>query len=152
MTGSTHPRHPYDVQITRLAVVTADLLAKEMDDILLDLIHHAGTDRHPPHQAMAHAANRIVVRCRRLFEDIRLVRSPGEYAIPLFQQSGDDLQGERRHQRSPVTPRRHPPTGVAGFNRNQWPRSVGMVGVFARNRGAESLGIVIQPPGAKAAG
>ena len=95
MTGF-HPRHPYDVQITRLAVVTADLLAKEMDDILLDLIHHAGTDRHPPHQAMAHAANRIVVRCRRLVEDIRryerynTVRRQQEEELRRKQQEHDE--------------------------------------------------------------
>jgi len=68
---SFNPRDPYDVQVTRLAVVTADLLAREMDDIFLDLIHNAGTDRHAPHHGMAHAANRIVVRCLRLVADIR---------------------------------------------------------------------------------
>lgn len=66
-----NPHDPHDIDLGDLAILTADLLAREMDDIFLDLIHTSGTDPHSPQYGMAKAANRIVVRCRRLVQDIR---------------------------------------------------------------------------------
>ena len=54
-----NPHDPYDFELGYLTIVTADLLAREMDDIFLDLIQTSGPDRHSPHYGMANAANRI---------------------------------------------------------------------------------------------
>lgn len=68
-----NPHDPYDSEIGHLAIVTADLLAREMDDIFQDLIHTAHHGRLPtsPRFDMAEAANSIVLRCRHLVEDIQ---------------------------------------------------------------------------------
>ena len=63
-------RHP-EIEIARVAIAVADLLAREMDEVFQDALHEAGTDRCSPHRRCACVANRVVVGCRRLVDDIR---------------------------------------------------------------------------------
>jgi len=67
-----NPHDPYHSEIGHLAITTADLLAREMDDIFQDLIHTPAGGLPPsPRFDMAEAANSIVLRCRHLVEDIQ---------------------------------------------------------------------------------
>jgi hypothetical protein len=61
----------FEVEFNQVAIAVADMLARQMDDVFLGLVHDAGTDRHDPDQRTAEVANRIVVLCRRLAEEIR---------------------------------------------------------------------------------
>ena len=64
-------RMSFDGEFNRVAIAVADMLARQMDDVFLGLVQGAGTDRHDPTHRTAEAANRIVVLCRRLAEEIR---------------------------------------------------------------------------------
>jgi hypothetical protein len=59
----------FEDRFHHLVVAVADLLALEMDEIFLTLVHDAPP--HGPQHRTAEAANRIVVLCRRLGEAIR---------------------------------------------------------------------------------
>ena len=64
-------RMSFEVEFNRVAIAVADMLARHMDDVFAGLVQDAGTDRHDPGYKTAEAANRIVVLCRRLAEEIR---------------------------------------------------------------------------------
>jgi hypothetical protein len=60
-----------DVEFHQVAIAVAQLLARKMDDTFLFLIDGlAADDRGPAHRA-AETANRIVLLCRRLVDEIR---------------------------------------------------------------------------------
>jgi hypothetical protein len=64
-------RVSFDVEFHQVAIAVAQLLARKMDDTFLFLIDGlAADDRGPAHRA-AETANRIVVLCRRLVDEIR---------------------------------------------------------------------------------
>jgi hypothetical protein len=60
-----------EIEIGHLAIAVADLLAREMDEVFQDALHQAGTDTCSPHRRRASVANRVVVNCRVLVDDIR---------------------------------------------------------------------------------
>ena len=63
-------RVSFDVEFHQVAIAVAQLLARKMDDTFLFLIDGlAADDRGPAHRA-AETANRIVVLCRRLVDEI----------------------------------------------------------------------------------
>jgi hypothetical protein len=64
-------RISFDVEFNRVAIAVADMLARQMDDVFLGLVQSAGTDRRDPRHRTAEAANRIVLLCRRLTDEIR---------------------------------------------------------------------------------
>jgi hypothetical protein len=64
-------RASFDVEFHQVAIAVAQMLARKMDDTFLFLIDGlAADDRGPAHRA-AETANRIVVLCRRLVDEIR---------------------------------------------------------------------------------
>jgi len=68
-------RMSFEVELNRVAVAVAQLLARQMDDTVLWLIHEDATPRDGPQQRTAEVANRIVVLCRRLVDDIHRYES-----------------------------------------------------------------------------
>lgn len=64
-------RPAYEIELGHLAESINDLLAREMDNVFQDLLHEIGTDRHAPARIRAETANRIVVLCRKLTDQIR---------------------------------------------------------------------------------
>jgi len=64
-------RMSFEVEFNQVAIAVADMLARQMDDIFLGLVEGAGTEPHDPTHRTAEAANRIVVLCRRLVEEIQ---------------------------------------------------------------------------------
>lgn len=64
-------RMSFEVEFNRVALAVADMLARQMDDVFLGLVRDAGTDHQDPTRRTAEAANRIVVLCRRLTDEIR---------------------------------------------------------------------------------
>jgi hypothetical protein len=64
-------RISFEVEFNRVAIAVAEMLAREMDDVFLGLVEGAGTEPHDPTHRTAEAANRIVVLCRRLAEEVR---------------------------------------------------------------------------------
>ena len=64
-------RMSFEVEFNRVAIAVAEMLAREMDDVFLALVEGAGTEPHDPTHRTAEAANRIVVLCRRLAEEVR---------------------------------------------------------------------------------
>jgi hypothetical protein len=61
----------FEVEFNQVAIAVADMLARQMDDVFLGLVEGAGTEPHDPSHRTAEAANRIVVLCRRLTEEVR---------------------------------------------------------------------------------
>ena len=61
---------PLQEQLNRATVAVVDLMAREMDQEFLYLTHGPETTQ-PFVQRTAQAANRIVVACRRLADEIR---------------------------------------------------------------------------------
>jgi hypothetical protein len=61
---------PFQDQLNHVTVAVADLMARSMDREFQYLVHQVGTERFSVKNA-AEAANRIVVLCRRLVDDIR---------------------------------------------------------------------------------
>ena len=66
-----HTQRDPEIEIGRVAIAVADLLAREMDEVFQEALHEARTDRCSPHRRRACVANRVVVGCRRLVDDIR---------------------------------------------------------------------------------
>jgi hypothetical protein len=64
-------RMSFEVEFNQVAIAVADMLARQMDDVFLGLVEGAGTEPHDPSHRTAEAANRIVVLCRRLTEEVR---------------------------------------------------------------------------------
>ena len=64
------PRDP-EIEIGQVTIAVCDLLAREMDEVFQDALHLARTDTCSPHRRRACIANRVVVACRRLVDDIR---------------------------------------------------------------------------------
>ena len=61
---------PVQDQLNQVVVAVAHLMARTMDFEFQYLVHQVGTQRVHVRQA-AEAANRIVVRCSRLVDDVR---------------------------------------------------------------------------------
>ena len=61
---------PFQDQLNCVMLAVADLMARAMDQEFQYLVHQVGTDRLSVKNA-AEAANRIVVLCRRLVDDVR---------------------------------------------------------------------------------
>ena len=68
---SLDQRLSFEVEFNRVAIAVAEMLARQMDDVFLGLVEGAGTEPHDPTHRTAEAANRIVVLCRRLAEEVR---------------------------------------------------------------------------------
>ena len=64
-------RMSFEVEFNQVAIAVAEMLAREMDDVFLGLVEGTGTEPHDPTHRTAEAANRIVVLCRRLAEEVR---------------------------------------------------------------------------------
>lgn len=66
-----HTQRDPEIEIGQITIAVCDLLAREMDEIFQDALHEARTDRCSPHRRRASVANRVVVSCRRLVDEIR---------------------------------------------------------------------------------
>ena len=64
-------RMSFEVEFNRVAIAVAEMLTRQMDDAFLDLVRDGGSDPHDPSHRTAEAANRVVVLCRRLTDEIR---------------------------------------------------------------------------------
>jgi len=64
-------RASFEVEFNQVAVAVARMLVRQMDDTFLWLIHQHDSGRDGPQQRTAEVANRIVVLCRRLVEEIQ---------------------------------------------------------------------------------
>ena len=64
-------RMSFDVEFNQVAIAVAQMLVRQMDDTFLWLIHQDDTQRDGPQQRTAEVANRIVVLCRRLVNEIQ---------------------------------------------------------------------------------
>lgn len=64
-------REPYEIEFGRVVTAVTEILERDMDEAFQDLVHRAGTNRFAPEHKAAQAANRIVVLCRRLAEELR---------------------------------------------------------------------------------
>ena len=61
---------PFQDQLNQVVVAVALLMARSMDFEFQYLVHQVGTERHHVRKT-AQAANRIVVLCGRLIDDVR---------------------------------------------------------------------------------
>ena len=64
-------RMSFEVEFNRVAIAVVQMLVRQMDDTFLWLVHQDQTQRDGPQQRTAEVANRIVVLCRRLVEEIQ---------------------------------------------------------------------------------
>jgi hypothetical protein len=64
-------RKSFEIEFNQVAVAVARMLVRQMDDTFLWLIHQNDTRRDGPQQRTAEVANRVVVLCRRLVEEIQ---------------------------------------------------------------------------------
>jgi len=64
-------RISFEVEFNRVAIAVAEMLTREMDDVVLYLGRNRGSDLHDPDHRTAAAAKRIVVLCRTLAGEIR---------------------------------------------------------------------------------
>ena len=64
-------RISFEVEFNQVAIAVAHMLVRQMDDTFLWLIHQDDTQRDGPQQRTAEVANRIVVLCKRLVEEIQ---------------------------------------------------------------------------------
>jgi hypothetical protein len=64
-------REPYEVELGRITIAAAEMLAKDMDEVFQELTHCGAITRLNPRFQAAEAANRTVVLCRTLIEEIR---------------------------------------------------------------------------------
>ena len=64
-------RISFETEFNQVAIAVAEMLVRQMDDTFLWLIHQDDTQRDGPRQHTAEVANRIVVLCRRLVEEIQ---------------------------------------------------------------------------------
>ena len=71
MPASYRHREPYEIEFGRVVTAVTEILERDMDEAFQDLVHKAGTDRFAPERRAARTANRIVVLCRHLGEELR---------------------------------------------------------------------------------
>ncbi len=71
MIESSNKREPYEVELGRITIAAAEMLAKDMDEVFQELTHRGAITRLSPRFQAAEAANRTVVLCRTLVEEIR---------------------------------------------------------------------------------
>jgi hypothetical protein len=64
-------REPYEIEFGRVVTAVTEILERDMDEAFQDLVHRAGTNRFAPEYKAAQVANRILVLCRRLGEELR---------------------------------------------------------------------------------
>jgi 5-methylcytosine-specific restriction endonuclease McrA len=64
-------RMSFEVEFNRVAIAVARMLVRQMDDTFLWLLHQDDVHSDGPRQRTAEVANRIVVLCRRLVEEIQ---------------------------------------------------------------------------------
>ncbi len=64
-------RISFEIEFNQVAIAVAQMLVRQMDDVFLWLIHQDDTLRDGPRQRTAEVANRIVVLCRTLVEEIQ---------------------------------------------------------------------------------
>jgi len=64
-------RMSFEVEFNQIAIAVAQMLVRQMDDTFLWLIHQSDTQHDGPQHHTAEVANRIVVLCTRLVEEIR---------------------------------------------------------------------------------
>ena len=64
-------RMSFEVEFNQVAIAVAQMLVRQMDDTFLWLIHQDDTQCDGPQQRTAEVANRIVVLCRRLVDEIQ---------------------------------------------------------------------------------
>ena len=64
-------RMSFEVEFNRVAIAVVQMLVRQMDDTFLWLVHQDETPGDGPQQRTAEVANRIVVLCRRLVEEIQ---------------------------------------------------------------------------------
>jgi len=86
---------PHQILWSRLGIAGANLLERTFDEILLDRMDHAASDHCCPYQRTIEVANRIVLLCRRLIEEIqrfeRYDRMCGEAEEDQEAEKGDPL-------------------------------------------------------------
>lgn len=63
-------REPREIETAHIAAAVVDILARDMDDAFLGLLEEAGNNLQSPQRRRASVANRIVVLCRRLANEI----------------------------------------------------------------------------------
>ena len=63
-------RMSIEVEFNQVAIAVARMLVRQMDDTFLWLLHQDEAQSDGPRQRTAEVANRIVVLCRRLVEEI----------------------------------------------------------------------------------
>ncbi|MBD3335778.1 MAG: hypothetical protein GF355_09705 [Candidatus Eisenbacteria bacterium] len=70
MNSPQNAQEPREIVAGRLVADAAEILARDMDEVFLDYL---GSDIDPrdPHQRAAETANRIVVLCRKVFDEVR---------------------------------------------------------------------------------
>ena len=68
---SSPMKEPHEVVFGRVAIAVAEMLERDMDEVLLERIDGAGSDRSCPYRKSAAVANRISILCRRLSEEIQ---------------------------------------------------------------------------------
>jgi len=61
----------FEVEFHQVAIAVARMLARHMDDTFLWLVHQANLDTESHEHHTAEAANRVVVLCRRLVDEIQ---------------------------------------------------------------------------------
>lgn len=64
-------RMSFEIEFNRVAIAIVQMLVRQMDDTFLWLVHQDQTQHDGPQQRTAEVANRIVVLCRRLVEEIQ---------------------------------------------------------------------------------
>jgi len=64
-------RMSFEVEFHQVAIAVARMLVRQMDDTFLWLLHQDDAHGDGPRQRTAEAANRIVVLCRRLVDEIQ---------------------------------------------------------------------------------
>jgi hypothetical protein len=86
---------PQEILLGHLGIAVAGILGCTFDEILLDRMDHAASDHCCPYQRTIEAANRIVLLCRRLTEEIqryeRYDRMCGEAEKDQEAEKGDPL-------------------------------------------------------------
>ena len=64
-------RKSFETEFNQVAIAVTRMLVRQMDDTFLWLIHQHDAPPEGPQQRTAEVANRIVVLCRRLVEEIQ---------------------------------------------------------------------------------
>jgi hypothetical protein len=80
----------FEVEFHRVAIAVAQMLAREMDDHFLWLLEQANLDTDSPEHHTAEAANRVVVLCRRLVEEIQRYQRCEQIRREIQQEQGLD--------------------------------------------------------------